>query len=337
MTSHHLCEKIVHGGRINAAQVLFPNAPLPWIDLSTGVNPHAYPIPKLAPQAWSRLPDDGAFSGIEDAARMRYNAPPQGSVVAGSGVQSFIQILPRIFPRRRVAILGFTYAEYALNWRTSGSTIDIVDTIEQLDKDFDIGIIVNPNNPDGRLVEKDRIVDLAERFARKNQLLIIDESFVDFYPQLSAVNLSILDSVIVLRSFGKTYGLPGLRLGFALCSKYNEILLRQALGPWAVSGPALAIGLQALFDPEWLKCAAVKCQHDADRLDNLLKNTGFIAIGGTILYRLVQHREAQRIFDKLCTHGILVRHFPEKQDWLRFGLPDDSKAWARLTKALGAV
>jgi cobalamin biosynthesis protein CobC len=337
MTTQRISQKIEHGGRINAAQLLFPNAPLPWIDLSTGVNPRAYPIPEIAPQAWSRLPDDGAVSSIEDAARVRYNAPSQARVVAGAGVQSFIQILPHIFPRRRVAILGFTYAEYALTWSASGSAIEIIDTIEQLDQDFDIGIIVNPNNPDGRLVEKDRIIDLAQRFARKNQLLIIDESFVDFYPQLSAVELSILDSVIVLRSFGKTYGLPGLRLGFALCSKYNEILLRKALGPWAVSGPALAIGLKALSDLEWVNCAAVQCRHDAERLDDLLKNTGFSSIGGTMLYRLVQHGEAQRIFDKLCAHGILVRRFPEKQDWLRFGLPDDSKAWVRLTAALEAA
>lgn len=337
MTLHRVSQKIAHGGRINAAQLLFPNAPLPWIDLSTGVNPYGYPIPEIAPQVWSRLPDDRAFSAIEDAARMRYNAPLQASVVAGAGVQSFIQILPRVFPRQRVAILGFTYAEYALTWGASGSTVEIVDTIEQLDKDFDVGIIVNPNNPDGRLVEKDQIVDLAQRFAKKDQLLIIDESFVDFYPQLSAVNLSILDSVIILRSFGKTYGLPGLRLGFALCSQQNESLLRQALGPWSVSGPALAIGLRALSDPDWVNRAAIKCRHDADCLDDLLKNAGFIAIGGTILYRLVQHEEAQRIFDKLCSHGILVRYFPEKQDWLRFGLPDDSKAWARLTKALEAA
>mgnify|MGYP006266878475 FL=1 len=337
MRSHCISKKIAHGGRINAAQVLFPNAPAPWIDLSTGVNPCAYPIPEIVPQAWSRLPDDEAFSSIEDAARIRYNAPLQTRVVAGAGVQSFIQILPRIFPRRRVGILGFTYAEYALTWGASDSVVEIVDTIEQLDKDFDVGIIVNPNNPDGRLVEKGQIAKLAERFAQRNQQLIIDESFIDFYPQFSAVNLTLLDSVIVLRSFGKTYGLPGLRLGFALCSKHNENLLRQALGPWAVSGPALAIGLKALSDPEWINLAAVQCQQDAGHLDELLKNAGFTAIGGTILYRLVQHKEAQKIFDKLCSHGILVRHFPEKEGWLRFGLPENSKAWTRLTKALEAV
>lgn len=337
MTSHDVSQQIVHGGRINEAQTLFPDAPLPWIDLSTGVNPRSYPIPQIAPQAWSRLPDEGAFSSIEEAARMRYNAPPQARVVVGAGVQSFIQILPHLFPRRRVAILGFTYGEYALTWRASGAVVDVIDTIEQLDNNFDIGIVVNPNNPDGRLIDKAQIVDLARRFTQKNKLLIIDESFADFYPQFSAVDLSSLDGVIILRSFGKTYGLPGLRLGFALCSRANERLLRHALGPWAVSGPALAIGLKALSDPKWVTCAAIMCQSDADRLDDLLKKNGFIAIGGTMLYRLVEHREAQRLYHALCSHGILVRRFPEKVAWLRFGLPDNSKAWARLTRAFEAT
>ncbi|WP_457795502.1 threonine-phosphate decarboxylase CobD [Methylocystis sp. S23] len=325
---------IAHGGRLDEARRLYPNAPRPWIDLSTGINPHPYPLPAVAPEIWARLPDDEAFAALETAARGAYRAPKDVAILPGAGAQAFIQLLPRIFLARRVGIFGFTYAEHAACWSAAGAKVATAESVAEL-ADFDVAVVVNPNNPDGRVLSPRELAPLAERMTRKGGLLVVDESFVDFTPAHSvAPLLSAMDGVIVLRSFGKAYGLAGARLGFALCAPARAERLRAALGPWAVSGPALAIGARALADARWLHAAAAASATDAARLDGLLERAGFGLMGGTALFRLVRHDRATDWFTRLCESGILARAFPERREWLRFGLPAGEAAWARLTAAL---
>lgn len=331
--SFALISQVAHGGRLDAARRLFANAPEPWIDLSTGVNPRAYPAQTWPDSALTRLPDENAFKTLEAAARVAYRPPPDAQVVSGAGVQTFIQIMPRAFTARRVAILGFTYAEHAACWRDAGAQITNVDTIEEL-SEADVAVIVNPNNPDGRLIPVPELSTLAQKMARRGALVVVDESFMDFMPQHSFAASTALDGVIVLRSFGKTYGLPGLRLGFALCALGPAKRLRSLLGPWAVCGPALAIGAQALQDRDWLATAALCQQRDAMRLDDLLQKAGFDIVGGCGLFRLAYHRDARTRFLSLCQHGVLTRDFAERPAWLRFGLPGNEDEWSRLAAAL---
>jgi cobalamin biosynthesis protein CobC len=324
---------IAHGGRLDAARRASPDAPQPWIDLSTGINPHPYPLPPITPEAWTRLPDDDAFANLEAAARAAYGASPETAIVAGAGAQSFIQLMPRVFPARRVGVLGFTYMEHAACWDAAGACVSTVATLEALAA-FDAAVIVNPNNPDGRILAPNAVSVLAKEMADKGGLLVIDESFMDFMPAHSAVSAASMNNVIMLRSVGKAYGLAGLRLGFALCAPSRAALLRAAFGPWGVSGPALAIGARALADADWRHAAAAACARDAARLDEMLARGGFSLIGGTPLYRLARHDEAQGWFARLRENGILVRAFPGRRDWLRFGLPGKAAAWERLGAAL---
>ncbi|MGB5086303.1 MAG: aminotransferase class I/II-fold pyridoxal phosphate-dependent enzyme, partial [Methylocystis silviterrae] len=208
---------VAHGGRLDAARRLFPDAPQPWIDLSTGVNPRAYPLPPLDDEVFTRLPDDDAFAALDGAARKAYGAPAGADVVPGGGAQAFIQMLPRVFPAKRVAILGFTYAEHAACWAAMGAQVEMVETIDAL-ANADVGVIVAPNNPDGRVVGPQDILSAATQMSQRG-LLIVDESFMDFTPEASVAGFAQNESLVVLRSFGKAYGLPGLRLGFALCSR----------------------------------------------------------------------------------------------------------------------
>lgn len=324
---------LVHGGRLDAARRLYPDAPQPWIDLSTGINPRAYPLPALTPEIFARLPDDDAFAALEKAARVAYGAPDAVGIVAGAGVQAFIQLLPRLYPARHVAVLGFTYAEHAACWSAAGATVETVEALGEL-AGADVAVIVNPNNPDGRLLSPDALVPLAREMTAKGGLLVLDESFMDFTPAQSAVALAAQEGVVVLRSFGKAYGLAGLRLGFALSSSARASTLRAALGPWAVSGPALAIGARALADLDWRASAAAACTAEAARLDALLSRAGFEPLGGAALFRLARHAKAQARQAQLCEKGVLARAFPERPDWLRFGLPGDDMAWRRLASAL---
>ncbi|MBI1867851.1 MAG: threonine-phosphate decarboxylase [Methylocystis sp.] len=323
-----------HGGRLDLARRSFPDAPQPWIDLSTGVNPHPYPLPHIAPEAWTRLPDADALAELEGVAACAYHAPSSAHVVAGAGTQAFIQWLPRLIPARRVAVLGLTYEEHALAWRLSGASVERVATVEELAR-ADAAVVVNPNNPDGRLEQAERLAEVGRRMARNGRLLVVDEAFMDMLPPSSSLVPNLPNGgVVVLRSFGKAYGLPGLRLGFAVCDAQLAARLRTAMGPWSVSGPALTIGTAALADASWLGARSAELEQAALRLDALLAAAGFAIIGGLQLFRLVSHQRAAFWFEHLASCGILTRAFAERPSWLRFGVPGSPQAWERLEGAL---
>ncbi len=324
---------ILHGGRLDAARRAFPQAPLPWVDLSTGVSPRPYPLPELPSSVWTRLPDEGAFAAAEAAAARAYRAPAHLETIAGPGTQAFIQLLPRLFPARRVGVLGFTYAEHAAAWRAAGAQVFTADSLDALAA-ADAAVVVNPNNPDGRLAPPRQLAALAGDMAGRGGLLVVDEAFADFAPQASVLPHAPARGLIVLRSFGKAYGLPGVRLGFALCGRDLAAPLRAALGPWSVSGPALALGATALADVAWRAARAVELQQDAARLDALLSAAGFEIIGGTALFRLASRENAGAWFERLARRGVLTRSFAERPQGLRFGLPASEAEWGRLAEAL---
>ncbi|MDX7953475.1 threonine-phosphate decarboxylase CobD, partial [Lichenihabitans sp. Uapishka_5] len=307
----------VHGGRIFAARAAFPDAPEPWIDLSTGINPHGYSIGSLPADAWQRLPDLEALAGLEAAARAFYRAGPQAGVVAAPGTQALIGLLPRLRPAATVAVLGFGYQEHPAAWRAAGCTVRVVEDVEALAA-ADVAVVINPNNPDGRTVSPFRLATLAQRMGQRGGLLVVDEAFAE------AGEASLLPHVegpntLVLRSFGKFFGLAGLRLGFALGDPALCAALRAGLGPWAVSGPALTIGTRALGDARWQADTRHRLIEAAARLDGLLEAAGLAVLGGTPLFRLARHAEAARIFERLGRAGILVRPFGPEPTWLRFG------------------
>ncbi len=323
-----------HGGNLLAARRAYPQAPEPWLDLSTGINPYAYPFAYPPMECFTRLPQPAELRALEAAAAKAYGAPATAEVVAAPGTQAIINWLPQLVPARRVGILGVTYWEHARSWAASGANLTITEDLSGLE-DKDIAIVVNPNNPDGRRVAAADLHALAAILGKHGGLLIIDEAFVDFLePGASVIPDIAGTSVVVLRSFGKTYGLPGLRLGFAIAPKTVAQILRAALSPWPVSGAAIALGIKALKDAHWLGATRACLAIDANALDKILAVAGFALVGGTPLFRLVQHEAAQFWFDRLANAGILVRRFEARPDWLRFGIAGSDASRARLCTAL---
>lgn len=316
-----------HGGDLSAARARFPDAPEPWIDLSTGINPRPYPVGALPDDCFGRLPAPSALRELETVAARAYDAPDPQAVVAAAGAQALIQLLPRAVSGRRVGVLGPTYAEHAASWRRAGRDVALCASPEELAA-CDIAVVVNPDNPTGRIVARDQLVALARRTR-----LIVDESFADLSPQASIAREAPGINAIVLRSFGKAYGLAGLRLGFAVAPPDIVAELRAELGPWPVSGPAIEIGVRALADRAWLEFSGATLLQDAERLDALLRDAGFAIVGQTPLFRLAAHDDADAIADRLGRAGVHVRRFSEHPRWLRFGLPED-RAWPRLEAAL---
>ena len=198
---------------------------------------------------------------------------------------------------------------------------------------FDVAIVVNPNNPDGRIMPRDALLELHARLARHGGVLIVDEAFADFAPESETLASTLPASrVVVLRSFGKAYGLAGLRLGFALASPDIVASLRAALGPWPVSGPAIAIGIRALADSDWLEAMRTRLGQEAARLDALLQGASWRIIGGTCLFRLAARADARAVFQRLLAAGILTRPF-ERSGQAAIRNPGDENAWKRLAGA----
>jgi cobalamin biosynthetic protein CobC len=324
-------EAIWHGGDLATAKALFPQAPKPWIDLSTGINPIPYPLPELPLSLWQRLPGKADEAALLLAARKAYRIRPDSGVVAAPGTQILIELLPRLVPAAKVAVLAPTYGEHAPAWRKAGATVREITDLAEIG-DANVVVLVNPNNPDGRIVPQQTLIELAGSLAARGGLLVIDEAFADFAPEMSLLPM-LPEGVLVLRSFGKAYGLAGLRLGFAIGEARFTNALLAMLGPWAVAGPALHVGAVALGDTAWLSTTAGDRAADSGRLDALLAPLGLI-VGGTVLYRLLQAAEAPALFQRLGRAGIYVRRFQHDPSRLRFGLPGSESEWRRLAEAL---
>jgi cobalamin biosynthetic protein CobC len=323
---------LAHGGDIAAARKMFPGAPEPFIDLSTGINPHPWPLPALPDEIFSRLPDRASIRQLAAVAAKAYGAPSPEHVVPAPGTQLLLPQVAGLLKPGKALILRTTYAEHRRAAALAGHEVADVTGVSQL-RDADLAIVVNPNNPDGRIVEKRALLSLADSL-QHDGILVVDESFADVAPGISLADETDRDNIVVLRSFGKFYGLAGIRLGFAIASPHLANRLDAILGPWAVSGPAVAIGEKALADVGWKSRTLDRLAADARRLDELLAKAELEIVGGTSLYRLTRSQDASDLFNRLGRAGILVRRFTEEPTWLRWGLPAVEIEWRRLGATL---
>jgi cobalamin biosynthetic protein CobC len=316
-----------HGGNLDAARAAHGGTD--WIDLSTGINRRPYPLPSLPPEVWTALPTAPALAGLTEAAARAY-ALPADRVLPLAGAQAAIQLYPRLRLPRTARVLTPTYNEHAAALQAQGWAVEPVDRLAAL-SGADLAVVVNPNNPDGRSHDPADLAQLAQTVG----LLVVDESFADPHPALS-VAAQASDRLLVLRSFGKFYGLAGVRLGFALGGPALLDALREMAGPWSVSGPALAVGTAALRDTGWQHKTTARLHDDAARLDALAAGAGWSLVGGTALFRTYTTPDAARAQDDLARRAIWTRRFPYSDTWLRLGLPDGAE-WARIEQALSEV
>jgi cobalamin biosynthesis protein CobC len=324
-----------HGGDLDAARRLFPDAPEPLIDLSTGINPHSYPIPQFSSEVFTRLPEPTALTRLAAVAAKAYGAPSARHIVCAPGTQILLPLVAALVAPGRAAVLGPTYTEFRHAAALAGHDVVEVSDLGQLES-ADLAIMANPNNPDGRTFRKD-LAQLAQARQGRGGLLLIDEAFMDVGPSGASLCAEVeRHDIVVLRSFGKFFGLAGVRLGFAVASSTIAARLAAALGPWAVSGPAIAIGEMALADGAWAAAMRVQLEVEAQRLDAMLFDARLAVIGGTSLFRLVRLPAADQLFRHLGEAGIFVRRFAEQPAWLRIGLPGSESAWDRLRTTLAA-
>lgn len=325
-----------HGGSLGRARSLFAHAPEPWVDLSTGINPHSYPLFDPPATALTRLPEPARARELAAVAAHAYGAPSSRHVALAPGTQI---LLPRVFSLvkpGRATILGPTYAEHVRAAALAGHSAVETSDFAAL-ADADLAVVVNPNNPDGRIVPRADLLVLAQTLRRRGGMLVVDEAFMDVGPLAQSLCADVEQrGIVVLRSFGKFFGLAGVRLGFAASSDDVAGRLDAEFGPWSVSGHALEYGIRALADADWRNEMRARLAADANRLDGLLAAHGVDVVGGTSLFRFVASEGAADLFDALGSRGILVRNFAGRPNELRFGIPGSGQEWRRLETALGA-
>jgi cobalamin biosynthetic protein CobC len=316
-----------HGGNLDLAQQRFGGRAEDWIDLSTGINRLPYPVGELSARAWSALPSRAEIDALHQAARHAYRT--RAPIVALGGAQAAIQLLPQLAPPGRARILAPTYNEYVGVLSAAGWDVQEVSELNAL-AGADLAIVVNPNNPDGRCFAPKDLLALLPRVGR----LVIDESFADAVPQMSLASEADRPGLLILRSFGKFYGLAGLRLGFAIGDAADIAKLAAMSGPWPVSGAAIAIGCRALRDDAWAEATSARLVRDCVRLDEMAQAQGWRLVGSAPLFRLYETPDALAAQERLARGHIWSRVFAREPAWLRLGLPGSESEWARLAEVL---
>ncbi|MDR2306068.1 MAG: threonine-phosphate decarboxylase CobD [Paucimonas sp.] len=319
-----------HGGRLLKAVRQYGIAREQWLDLSSGIAPWAYPVPDIPLDAWARLPE--TEDGLEQAARGYYGV---SALLAVAGSQAAIQALPLLRPAGRIGVLSPCYAEHPHAWQRAGHVLVELDEtqVEAALDSLDVLLLVNPNNPTGRRVPRERLLAWHARLAERGGWLVVDEAFMDNTPQYSVVEQAGRPGLIVLRSFGKFFGLAGVRLGFVMAQAQVLQALAEALGPWTVSGPTRVLG-QACFADQAAHLAQIdRCHLASERLARLLGDAGLAPSGGCDLFQYVRGEQAAHLHDFLARRGILVRLF-EQPPALRLGLPPSAADEQRLALAL---
>jgi cobalamin biosynthetic protein CobC len=314
-----------HGGRLHEAMAAYPDAPWPWLDLSTGINPAPWTGPRASDKALTRLPDPRDLARLEATAGQAFGVADPARVVAVAGAEAGLRLLVELLDGQ-AALVSPIYGGHTEAWGDRGMAVASPEAAA------DVLVVVNPNNPDGRRIARAELEALARSRSLAGRWTIVDESFGEVTPELSVAYLAI-ERLIVLRSFGKFYGLPGARLGFLILNNALAAKVRLCIGDWPLSADALALGLGAYADKTWQAATRSSLASQAQALDALLTQAGLTVIGGCDLFRWVEADDAHGLFVRLCARGVLTRPFATLPDRLRFGLPSN-KDFNRLGEAL---
>ncbi len=326
---------VMHGGDIRAASKQYGIAESEWIDLSTGLNPKPYPVDNIPADVFSSLPYTSAK--LQESAADYYK---NKNLIAVNGTQLAIKKLPQILPHYPIVIPQHGYLEHSLHWHAAG--VEVIN-YPSVNKDHAIHsinshlntytkfhlLIINPNNPTGLTFSPQQIQTWANKLS-DDCYLIVDEAFMDMHPGESVLKKNMSENMIVLRSFGKFFGLAGIRMGFVFA---NDFILRQVekeIGLWAVNGPAQHIAMEALANERWQQSARQDIQK-AVEVSQIVYSELFNPL---LIIRQVHeslfssywlpNKQAQWIYHFFACRGILIRliNVDEKTSLIRLGLID---------------
>lgn len=323
-----------HGGDLAHWQRKMGDEALQWLDLSSACNREPWPIPAFDASHWMNLPDQGAL--LDQAERYFTRRP----MAIGAGSQHIIESLPvllkhaPVVPESAVSLRAFVprigYQEHAFAWQKWGYEVVYYDELgELLTQPWAVAVVIQPNNPTGEWAAADVLAQLVVHAEQQGSHLVVDEAFIDPYPERSllmdrtASDLS--ESLFVLRSVGKFFGLAGARVGFVFCHSRWQNALKNVLGPWPVATPSLHLVTLALADHEWqeraLKQLAVRQAVFIERIMpkfNTIFDSQDRRVNALFVTWFLDSDQGEQVFDWLHKVGVHVRL---GDGWIRVALP----------------
>lgn len=334
----------LHGGQLDVYAKHYGINKSQWLDLSTGINPNAYPQQTLPDYVLRDLPNED--DGLEQAAYEYYGC---NELLMVPGSSWAIQYLPEVLCQqnpaiKRILLPRIGYSEHMRAWQKQSMDMDFYThepSLEQLTQ-CDVCVLINPNNPSTHLVPQDVLLNMAAQLNKHSGILIVDEAFMDSQPQHSVIQ-NRADNVIVLRSLGKFFGLAGLRMGSVMASTQVLTLLQSHLPPWALSHPARFIAQHALSHTSWIYETRQWLAQQSLRLEKLCQKNLVAKLHSTT--RIFRHdlfvtlfftekHHALTLHHHLCEQGIYTRLL-DHQMGIRMGLPQDTiENWQRLETSL---
>lgn len=338
----------LHGGDLIAAEARYGIPRAQWLDLSTGMNPRPYPVFGLPDDAFQQLPY--LLPELVGAAAQYYG---QSDGIPLSGSQACIEVLPQLLPDLPVLVPEIGYQEHRQHWLRAGRVVvdypsqdhqTMLTCIDQAlaQNPHQHLLVINPNNPSGLCIAPEQL----QQWARQSRgYLVIDEAFMDVMPGGSVLGDYFEPNMVVLRSFGKFFGLAGIRMGFAFAEASMLAAIDEKLSLWRVNGPAQHIAIQALKDIAWQQTALQRIQTDHDVTLALVSEAMALLVDARLTtdtplffgYTMNQ-TSALKVHECLARCGVLVRfvELPDGEGMLRFGLMcgDDTDGQKKLASAL---
>jgi len=316
----------IHGGNIYEAARRFGIDEEDIIDFSSSVNPIGPPSSakravKRSIKFLNRYPDP-EMNGLRKAIARYFGIKP-GQVVCGSGANGLIRLIPRVFRPKKVLIPVPTFMEYAAAAEDAGGKVVTVPLkeregfrVDPLEMAFalkgvDMAFLCNPNNPTGLLIPKAEMLEIMQYALQHGVRLVVDEAFMDFSDSDSIVKEAVQSSCLIcLRAFTAFFGMPGVRIGYAVTDETTATDLRAGQEPWAVSIPAEQAAIAALNEWGFIKKTRRLIEKERERLLSAIRILPgvepFPCSANFILLKLTSI-DAWHLTEKLGQRGILIR------------------------------
>ncbi|NLQ18077.1 aminotransferase class I/II-fold pyridoxal phosphate-dependent enzyme [Marinomonas sp. M1K-6] len=320
-----------HGGDLAYWQRKVGNDALNWLDLSSACNREPWPIPEIPASLWMDLPDQ---TDLLDEAERYFGRRP---TAIGAGSQHIIESLPALLREsgyltgQTVLVPRIGYQEHAFAWQKWGYDIAYYDALEELlTQQWVVAVVIQPNNPTGEIAPAKILSQLIAHAEQQGASLVVDEAFIDASPELSVLHqqkaADLSESLFVMRSVGKFFGLAGARVGFVFCAPKWQAALKNLLGPWPVATPSLHLVCLAFADQAWQSHAlqdlkvrqAAFVERVMPKLNTIFDSQDSVLNPLFITWFLDRHEDAAEVFEMLHQVGV---HTRLGEGWIRVALP----------------
>ncbi len=347
--------RVTHGGDLYTAQAVFPGEIL---DFSVNVHPLGTPTEVLqaaerAIALSGRYPDPGCHA-LREAIGAMDRVPPDW-ILCGNGASELIFRLAQGLRPGRILLTEPTFLEYRAAFAAVGSEISTFPLREEdgfdlgegvlqaIDPEVELVLLCNPNNPTGRRIPEGLLQRLLRRCNALGVTLVVDECFLPLTTDGVGLSAYLAEhpGLVLLRAFTKSYAIPGLRLGYCLCSDTTLLERLEECGPaWSVSLVAQEAGIACCRLPEWAEAGRVLLAQERPLLEDGLERLGLTVVPSHTNYILFRRAGDTTLKERLLALGILIRscgNYPGLgEDWYRIAVRRREEN-DRLLQAIGTV